>query len=381
MKKSLIALAVAGAFVAPVAMADTANVNIYGQLNYSYDAISNGAIANSASANNVSSNVSRIGFKGSEDLGDGLSAVFQVEQGLNADTAALNASTVRDTFAGLSSTSMGTLIAGVHDTPYKMATRGYDLFADNVADNRSIMGVAGLHDARLGNVVAYISPAMSGFTVAVATAAGAEIPVANATKGSATSLAVLYKADQLSGSIAYQTITMGTAGTGTLAQGTWANGTAGGPLNGVAVAVNDKTNAFKLGGSYTMDAFTLNLVYEKVSFNRAGTDILNQANWYLAGKYNINANDAVKLAYTAAGKNNNLTAAQVANTDANQIAVGYDHSLSKRTSVYALYSKISNKGNPGVSNYFFSQATSAANANGGAGSTPSVFSLGMKHSF
>ena len=362
MKKSLIALAVAGIVAAPAAFADT---TIYGQANLSFDAINNGAKTNSASANNVSSNVSRLGFKGSEDLGDGLSAVYQIEQAIAMDTAALGGSTVRDTFAGLSSGTMGTLIAGTHDTPYKMATRGLDLFGDSVADNRSIMGLAGTHDARLGNVVAYIAPTMSGVTLAVATAAGAEIPVVNSTKASVWSLAALYGAGPINANFGYQTITYGSAGTGD-----WA---------GVA---NDKLTAWKVGGSYTMDALQLNAIYEKTSSSIAGGinsgDTHARTAFYLAGKYNVNANDAVKAAYTSAGKKANVT-----DTEATQFSVGYDHNLSKHTSVYALYSKISNKGTgaAGQANYTFSQATSAANANGGISSSPSVVSLGMKHSF
>lgn len=379
MKKSLIALAVAGVVAAPAAMADTANVNIYGQLNYSVDFINNGKTVNGASARNISSNVSRIGFKGTEDLGNGLAVAWQIEEGITADNTVTRSA--RNTFAGLKSDSLGTVIAGIHDTPYKLATRGYDLFADSVADNRSIMGGASLHDARFGNVLAYISPAFSGVTIAVANVSGAETPVAASTKGDAWSFAALYDGGALKGSLAYQTVTVGTAATGTLAGGTLtapANWMAASAGAAIGTLVNDKTTAWKIGGSYSMDAFTVNAVYEKLTFTRAGTDLVNEGNWYLAGKYNLTANDAIKLAYTVGGKNNNLSAVQVANTDAKQTSIGYDHTLSKRTSVYALYSKLSNGS---AANYTFSQATSAANANGGIGSSPSVFSLGMKHAF
>lgn len=389
MKKSLIALAVVGAFTAQAAMAEA---TIYGQANVSYDAISNGANGNSQSANTVSSNVSRLGFKGSEDLGDGLSAIWQIEQSINFDqannsptalgtnaapttAAAGNTFATRDTFAGLSSASMGTVIAGIHDTPYKMATRGYDLFADTVADNRSIMGQSGgtSHDARLSNVVAYISPAFSGVTLAVATVAGAEIPGANVTKGSAWSLAALYGAGPISASLAYQTVTIGSASTGTLGL----NANNGGlNLTNAALAANDKLNAFKLGGSYTMDAFQINAAIEKIGSTLAASpsnDALRRTSFYLGGKFNVNANDAVKAAYTKGANVGGVT-----NTGVKQFSVGYDHNLSKHTTVYALYSKLTNDT---TANYTFSQSTSATAANGGANSAPSVVSLGMKHAF
>ena len=77
MKKTLIALAVLGA--AGVAQAQS-SVTIYGQLNPSYDYVSAKA-ANGAKASyvNMADNSSRIGFKGSDDLGNGLKAIFQLE--------------------------------------------------------------------------------------------------------------------------------------------------------------------------------------------------------------------------------------------------------------------------------------------------------------
>mgnify|MGYP000506705975 CR=1 FL=1 len=74
MKKKLLALAVAGAFVAPVAMADTGNVTVYGQMNAAYSSVDSGSTSttSSQSVSRISSDSSRIGFKGTEDLGGGL---------------------------------------------------------------------------------------------------------------------------------------------------------------------------------------------------------------------------------------------------------------------------------------------------------------------
>jgi predicted porin len=359
MKKSLIALAVAGAFVAPAAMADT---TIYGQANVSFDAVNNGLTSGSSSTNHVASNQSRIGFKGAEDLGGGTSAVWQIEQQVNFDNGG-QALATRNTFAGLTGESWGTAILGQHDTPYKIATRGLDLFADTIADNRSLMGmtVIGLsEDARLGDVAAYISPAMSGLTVAVATLAGAESATSGTTKGGAWSLAGLYGAGPLNASLAYQAIDVGTLGTGSM------------DLGG-ALPVNSKVTAWKLGGGYTMDAIQLNAVYEKLSSSGPISSAADRSSFYLGGKYSFGS-DAVKLAYTSAGKINSG-----ADTEATQLSVGYDHSLSKNTTAYALYTKLSNKANV---MYGLSSAATSAGGTGGAGDAdPSAWSLGLKHSF
>ncbi len=398
MKKSLIALAVIGAFTAQSAMAD--GTTIYGSANVSFDAVSNGGQNTavplspaSASANAVASNASRLGFKGSEDLGDGLAAIWQIEEQINfASSGGINNTnagagptngttnfTARDTFAGLSSGTIGTLIMGIHDTPYKMATRGADVFADTIADNRSIMGTnfqpnlgaaVTTGDLRLNNVVAYIAPAFSGLTLAIATISGAEIPQSNGTKGSAWSLAALYGNGPWNADFGYQKITIGSAG----------NGTLGGLLG---LAANDTATDWKVGGGYTVDQFAVNLVYEKEAASTSevgfagidGGNVLDRASWYLSGKFNVTPNDAIKAAYTSAGN----VAAQ-ANSGAKQFSIGYDHNLSKHTTVYALYSKLTNDTNAGYA-LGNADATSNISSNGGIGADPSVFSLGMKHAF
>ena len=394
MKKKLITLAVASTLTAAVAVsapafADTSNVTVYGFANLSYDLTNNGAIG----TNKVSSSQSRLGLKGSEDLGDGLSAVWQLEQGINIDNSgtAGNGFATRNSFLGLSSGSMGTFILGRHDTPYKIASRGFDVFADTIADNRSLMGgapyvaniatpavnavasssAAASFDGRQGDVVAYISPAMGGFTGAIAYVAGAEgATTAGQTKGSAWSLAGLYGNGPLSANLGYEVHDVGTA-----------PGTLGNPVLPVV-----KETAWKVGAGYTMDALTVNAVYERTSDNfggqaalgtaalAAGADTFGHNSWYLSGKYSF-GNDAVKLAYT---KMDNMNAALGADTGAKQVSVGYDHNLSKRTSLYGLYTKLSNGTNAA---FGLSSISTGATAASGAGVGVSAWSFGMKHTF
>src|SRR5664279_1950936 len=141
MQKKLIALAIASAISAPV-FADNANFTFYGAADVSYDMVNTGDGVTAANGlvpvqgvtkRVVSSNVSKFGFKGAEDLGDGLAAVWQIEQQINFDDAAKNTFASRNTFAGLKSDSMGTVLFGIHDTPYKIATRGLDVFGDSIA--------------------------------------------------------------------------------------------------------------------------------------------------------------------------------------------------------------------------------------------------------
>ncbi|MDO8350358.1 MAG: porin [Gallionella sp.] len=393
MQKKIIALAIATAFAAPAAFADTSNVTVYGVANVSYDMTKTGAVAaaNSFSSNKVSSNTSRLGLKGSEDMGDGLSAIWQIESLVNIDNSNAAGNTIgsRNTFAGLSSKTAGTVLLGRHDTPYNLSNRKYDLFADGMADNRSIMGggrssvqgaaaaavvntVGASFNGRQPDVIAYISPAMSGLTAAIAYVAGAETQTTAAqTKGSAWSLAALYGNGPISANFGYEVHTLGSAGSGTLGFNTGTTAVPGSALAGL------KETAWTISGGYKVEAFEINAIYEKTSDNfgvlagTPGTDVLGHRAYYLGGKYNFGSN-AVKLAYANAGSNAAI------NTGASQVSVGFDHSLSKRTTVYAMYTKLSNDS---AINYVLSGNGTGAPTVGGNGAKPSAISLGMKHTF
>ena len=175
MKKSLIALAVAGVVSAP-AFAATSNVDIYGKLHVSVSMFDD---HDDTAYNDVqiSSNASRIGFKGAEDLGGGLSAIWQIESGVNLDEQN-GGNANRNSFVGLKG-GFGTVLIGNHDTPLKLVGRAVDLFGDTMADSRNVMG--GGSDTRAKNVVAYISPNFTGlsFAAAYSTDLSASVPTAN----------------------------------------------------------------------------------------------------------------------------------------------------------------------------------------------------------
>ncbi|BBE51942.1 Outer membrane porin protein 32 [Ferriphaselus amnicola] len=358
MKKSLISLAVAAAVAAPVAAFADSNVVVYGVANVSADSVNNGAVVNGVTKAKISSNTSRLGFKGNEDLGDGLSAIWQVESLISIDgnTSAGNVTSTfasRNTFAGLSSTSLGTVIMGKHDTPYKIATRAYDVFGDGIADNRALMGTAGgaSFDGRQANVIAYISPVMAGFTGIAGFVQLSESPAV--AKGNAFSLAGMYKGTDLplTASLSYEE-----------------------HILDFALGAGAKETAIKAGASYAIDALTVAAVYEQTQDNfLAGADQFGHKSVYASAKYAIGAG-AIKAAYTQVGAQKT-----VANSGAKQWTLGYDHGLSKRTTVYGLYTKLNN--NAGAVYGLFAGETGGVASSGGANSAPSAFSLGVKHSF
>ena len=374
MNKKLIALAIASAISAP-AMAATGNVDIYGLLSVGVDSVQNGDASldttpattthNTNRVGRFSDYASRIGFKGSEDLGNGLSAIWQIEQQINVDngSGAFGGANLRNTFVGMKSKDLGTVLGGRYDTPYKVATGRLDPFADTMGDYNGVVGAANrvaagsYFDQRPSNVVDYISPSWSGLSVAAAYAFGAETAVNNVAttdkNANLYSLAAMYDAGPLFLSAAYEKQNFGSTGVGTFA---------GLP--------NTDQSAYKIGAGYSIMDFTLGALYEKTkdNFGTGGANALGHSTWYLSGKYQMGA-VALKAAYGKA--NSNATA----DSGAKLYTVGADYSFSKRTTVYALYTQIKNDSNAAY-NFAYNGASGI-----GAGDKPSGFSLGMKHAF
>ncbi|MCC7039415.1 MAG: porin [Burkholderiales bacterium] len=181
MNKKLVAVAVAGVLAAPLAAeAQTANVTLYGRLNLTMEAVSGRAVDPNIPATGnqiqnrtvyrVSSNSSRLGVRGSEALGGGLSAIFQIESNVSADTGGGLLGT-RETFVGLQG-PWGTFKVGNFLAPYDDI---HPIFGNVPTLTTSILSTAALwaqasqskgnggFDARLGNSIRYDSPNMKGF--------------------------------------------------------------------------------------------------------------------------------------------------------------------------------------------------------------------------
>ncbi len=384
MQKKIIAVTVAAALASPglalAAGAFDGSVTMYGKARVSYDLFdngdgtttANGAIAAPAgiSTNKVSSNSSRLGFKGDEKIGDDLTAIWQIESLINFDGAAASTLGTRNTFAGLSSKKAGTLRLGRYDTPYKISTGRLDLFRDTIADSRALTGgVAGrsaqiTFDARPADSINYSSPKLGNFSVDAAYVAGAETTtVSTDTKGKTWSVAGIYDAKPFFGTIAYEVHDFGSPGTGNLA-GTLTNFPAG-----------SEEKATKIGLGYKIAALDLGFAYETTSDSGTavtGAERFGHNSYFLSGKYSFGS-DAVKVTYTKAGD-----VGSIANSEADMFVIGYDHKLSKRTTLFALYAALNN-GN-GI-NYSFSSNGSGTGPAAGFGAKVTALSFGMNHDF
>jgi predicted porin len=350
MKKSLIALAVAGVCAAPAAFAATANVDFYGKLRISLDHLNHNI------GWQMSDETSRFGFKGAEDLGGGLKAIYQWETGLNLGSngavvpstgntsAGSNAGGLggqRNTFIGLAG-DFGTALVGRYDTPYKQVGSA-DVFGDTLGDaqNGSYVKEGDLSsrciicsDDRWASTILYASPKMSGFQAmgAIAVGKGDDPTTAGVTPKSlmnAFSLGATYNNGPLALGAAYQDNREYSAG--------WS------PMTG-----GKKQKEWKLNAGYTIDALKLGATYEQIK-NNGGMDGVKSNNYLLSAAYGMGP---ITLAGQYGKRNVNSKGNDAGLYDLSDITVGVVYGLSKRTSTYVAYARYKyNHANYAVTGY------------------------------
>jgi predicted porin len=344
MQKKLIALAVAG-LASTAAFAQT-NVTIYGLLDYGYayrfdgrgldsttNLINNAGKPNSASMiNGGQQSGNRLGFKGTEDLGNGLKAVFLMEQGWLGDTGAMQSSSSfynRQAYVGLSG-GFGTVVGGRLYTPHYTFVSGLDPFGAGTVGryNNVYSVVAGavpgsafgnLTDpVRVDNAVAYISPSFGGFTVTGAfsnNASGDDSASNNARNNTVYALLGQYTGGALTVGANYHYIAVGTG------------------LQAV-----DNVQNFTLGGSFDFKVAKVMALYSwnEIDYNSNLVKDMTLNNYMLGATVPFGKFTA-KGSYIYSDGNSQIG-------DAQQLALGLDYNLSKRTNLYTAYSWIDNSG-------------------------------------
>lgn len=370
MQKKLIALAVAG--LASTAAFAQSNVTVYGVADATFDVVKTSSAANNAdlgSMTRVSANSSYLGFKGVEDLGNGLKAVFQFESSVAFDSGA-NLNTARDSYAGIAG-GFGTVAAGRLTGPTRALGASLDVFAGatGIGANNGIIGKLGnnllgagqcgrsqtcnsVFDTRFSNTIAYISPNLSGFTLTGAYVSGEDKTLDNAAvkanlKG--YDVGAVYNNGPIMAGLTYNHVALGDL-------------------------ADTKAKDLRLGGSYNFGVASLRLMYDRVKLDdNAGTDV-KQNVWGIGGTYNVTANGKLVAQYYKAGDLKAAGATQN-ETGAKLFALGYEHSLSKRTLLKATYSRLSN--NDAASYDFGVNAIGAVQP----GATASGVQVGLRHSF
>ena len=277
-------------------------------------------------------NTSRLGFRGTEDLGDGLKAGFWLESGFNVDSGTSSDSgrffNRRSTVSLLG--NFGEVRLGRDFTPTYTGYTDYDVFGDNGVAASSKFD-ASLGVSRDGNT---------------ANAAGAFTGTGWGTR--ADNQVSYFTPGNLGGFYGRGSVAAGEGTAGKKYYGARA-GYAAGPLDVSAsygqytVAPRFGDDKFKVadaGASYDFGVVKAMAYYTQSKF--ASQKI---ASYSLGAIVPIGLGQ-LKAAYTHANASGiDATGVNVDANDANQFALGYVYNLSKRTAVYTTAAYVKNKGN------------------------------------
>ncbi len=344
MKKRLVMtlIPVVGAMAAPAAMA--ASLNIYGVAHGSLDASDDGVNSDTY----IASNSSRLGFSGDHDMGNGLTAIYQFETGVDLTGAGTNDGNggsvhstgqvltgARDAFVGASG-GFGTVklgrVGGLNQWLYDI-----NYFADQVGDLGNIWGASGV-PGRVSSSISYSSPDISGFNGTLIYA-----PEEGVTNMDNTILKINYAMDALKVGLGHATVGTGTS--------------------------NDQS-ALALTGSYDFGSFDVILGFQSDG-DMGGVVGADADSITFGARADVGAG-AVKLQVTTIDPEGN-------NNDATQFAIGYDHPVSDAATLNVAYASTDNDSGAmyGANNYGHGDSIGAA----AAGQDPSSFSIGFVYAF
>ena len=340
MKKTLIALA---AVAATSAFAQSA-VTLYGRVDL-------GATYNSSATNIKGSTpklaigsggagASRFGVKGSEDLGGGLKADFLIEAGVAADTGGVTQLGDRNVYADLNG-GFGAVRIGRFLNPQLLQVGKFAAFGtDYIASGSNIMHIEG---ARYNNAVSYSTPVISGFSATVMTAfeesnsfrVAQPLSATAGTFNAATTSSLAVPATKKPMNIGLN----------------YANGPIALGLAYAKDGVSGPKGLTNVGASYDLGVAKIMAQYETNSNITAAagkTAVLLGATAPLGAgllRVSYGKRDAAGIEFAAVPAIGTTAAFTPTNSTANisayktQAGVGYDYSLSKRTSLYTAYAR------------------------------------------
>jgi predicted porin len=389
MQKKLIALAVSG-LVSGAAFAQS-NVTIYGAMDGTYDSVkatgcTATGCANYESRGRITANSSYIGFKGAETIGS-LTAVFQIESGVGENGGATNTVGAtgyswagRDTYVALAG-GFGTVAFGTLTGPARAMGAAMDVNngATGVGANTALIGKlgggagAGYIDNRFANAVAYISPTFGGFNAVVA-----YVPNENKSSNTGTGVAV-----DTTGLTAGLNLAMGPVGAHYAYTQIKDKGATGLALTtGLGAVTIDKVTNHRGAVKYNFGMGTVGLMLDQTKAVLNNGNDAKQTVFYVPVTFTVGAGKIIAQ-YGQAGELKNNFNADGKLYKARHMVVGYEHSLSKRTILKAVYSDIKNKENAtydflyGVSNPNSTSPTAGV----AGGADPRGISVGLRHSF
>lgn len=362
MKKTLAAAAVLAACVHP-AWAQS-NVSIYGVVDAGFSFEAGNKDGSMTKVTGGIASGSRLGFRGSEDLGGGTTAMFLLESGIQADTGVSGQGGVlfgRQAFVGLGNKNLGTVTFGRQYAPHYLVAVFVDPFVSGTsADEKNLINAVS-NGGRMDNSVKYAIPEWKGFSGELAYAAGEVAGDEKANRSLGFSLG--YDRGPLAVRLAYHDHSNDTA----------------------TVRLASARNAL-LAATYDFKVAKLYLAYG-VNKGPLSSTLRNANNPYgyavapASSNITRDSTDALVGLSVPIGAHTLLASwihkddkdktREARNQDADQVGLGYRYNLSRRTDIYTIYARMLNK--RGAS-YTLGNA-----ADGGSGDR--AVNLGIRHHF
>lgn len=392
MKKSLIAVAVAGLFAAPAAMAE---VTLSGAINLGINLSKVGAGTapgtNSLTATSLNAHYSHIDLESVDDIGGGNKVIFHYQMQVNPESTSGNPFN-RNSFLGIAG-GWGAFKMGTNENVYERMMYTADPIdgALGPGGNLNILGTpgagavfqAGQNVAVVGpqvdfyrrtdQTIWYESPNFSGFTFEVDyTLSAFKQDASTSPTGSSIDPKVISIGGkfQPEGAPFYVDLAYeehkDMFGLEAIAAAV------GAPLGGAGTGSKD--TGIQIGGGWMIGDLGLNLRYERLKYTEEGTTLTEykrDAYWF-GVKYNLPSGYVgAELGIARDGKTN---IGDATDTGAKMFGIGYFHNLSKQSQLQFIYGRTDNKDNA-----TYGQAGAVGTITPGADAQ--VFRVGLKHTY
>ncbi|WP_322011510.1 porin [Paraburkholderia sp. J12] len=383
---ALTSLSLAALGVAGMAHAQS-SVTLYGTIDTSITYINHAqgdhnqwSLGNSSNGNLSGS---RWGLKGAEDLGGGLKAIFQLENGFNPSTGGLGQGGRifgRQAFVGLTSEQYGSLTLG----------RQYDPLIDQVQgiteDNYfgSAFATAGDVDNydnsfRVNSAIKYTTPVFSGLQAEVMYAFGGVPGATSAEQAWAGAVAYNNGPLSLAGGYFYAANSQATLGLRTDGWTSTSDGTFDGPIN-TGYASAHSLSIARAAAQYAIGQFTLGLGYSNSQYAPDGSSVFRDTEKYNTGQgfvnYQLSPALLLGLGYSYTHATGDTSASY------HQVSIGADYNLSKRTDIYMTAAWQHASGETGDGSGGSMPAEASIGSYGYSGTnTQTMVNLGLRHKF
>ncbi|HTH61886.1 MAG TPA: porin [Paraburkholderia sp.] len=363
------------------------SVTLYGTIDTSITYIHHAAGSDNlwSLGNTAHGNLSgtRWGLKGAEDLGGGLRAIFQLENGFDPSTGRLGQGGRlfgRQAYVGLDSKEFGALTLGRQYDPLIDLVQG--ITADNYFGSAfATPGDVDNYDNsfRVDNAVKYATPVWSGLQAEAMYAFGGVAGSTGAKQSWGAAIAYTNGPIALAGGYFHADNSPASAGVRTDGWASTSDGTFDGPINAGYASASSLSIA-RLAGQYVFGALTFGLGYSNARYAPDGSSVFFNTQKYNTGQgfLNYQATPALLLGvgYSYTHANGDTTATY------HQVSIGADYSLSKRTDLYmtAAWQHASGETGDGSGGAMSAQASIGSYGYAGTGSQTMV-NLGIRHKF